>query len=64
MPCRRRALRQHQNAALIAEMLSLPNDGRYPALVGSLQNPHDAGRDFHGSIGSRRTAPGTSGLAK
>ena len=32
MPCWRRALRPRQDAALFAEMLSLPNDGRYPAL--------------------------------
>ena len=32
MPCWRRALRPRQDAALFAEMLSLPNDGRYPKL--------------------------------
>ena len=32
MPCSRRALRHRQDAALLAEMLSLPNDGRYPTL--------------------------------
>ena len=32
MRCWRRALTPQQDAALFAEMLSLPNDGRYPAL--------------------------------
>ena len=32
MPCWRRASTPHQDAALLAEMLSLPNDGRYPTL--------------------------------
>ena len=32
MPCWRRVLRHRQDAALLAEMLSLPNDGRYPTL--------------------------------
>ena len=32
MPCWRRALPPRQDAALLAEMLSLPNDGRYPTL--------------------------------
>ena len=32
MPCWRRSFTPHQDAALLAEMLSLPNDGRYPAL--------------------------------
>ena len=32
MPCWRRARPPAQDAALFAEMLSLPNDGRYPAL--------------------------------
>ena len=32
MPCWRRASTPRQDAALFAEMLSLPNDGRYPAL--------------------------------
>ena len=32
MRCWRRALRHAQDAALFAEMLSLPNDGRYPTL--------------------------------
>ena len=31
-PCWRRVLRHSQDAALFAEMLSLPNDGRYPTL--------------------------------
>ena len=32
MQCWRRASTSKQDAALFAEMLSLPNDGRYPAL--------------------------------
>ena len=32
MQCSRKASTSVQNAALFAEMLSLPNDGRYPAL--------------------------------
>ena len=32
MPCSRRPRPRSQDAALFAEMLSLPNDGRYPAL--------------------------------
>ena len=32
MPCWRRASTSAQDAALFAEMLSLPNDGRYPTL--------------------------------
>ena len=32
MPCWRRASTPRQDAALFAEMLSLPNDGRYPTL--------------------------------
>ena len=32
MLCWRTALRRDQDAALLAEMLSLPNDGRYPTL--------------------------------
>ena len=32
MPCWRKASTPLKDAALIAEMLSLPNDGRYPTL--------------------------------
>ena len=32
MPCWRRVSTPRQDAALLAEMLSLPNDGRYPTL--------------------------------
>ena len=32
MPCSRRARPSAEDAALVAEMLSLPNDGRYPVL--------------------------------
>ena len=32
MPCWRTAFTPRQDAALLAEMLSLPNDGRYPTL--------------------------------